>query len=328
MEVMPTISSLGHSVYPVILKTTNGSIGSINCYIINDGDSLTLIDAGIDTDLYWEEFIHVLKKNGFVVSDIDRILLTHHHEDHVGLVKRILAIKQIPVYAHVEAVHRLKMDQGFLTMRQNFLKKMYEEMNCLEEAQFRLAKLENTRVNARALAIQVDIIPLRQGDKVFDYTVMETPGHSPDSICFYDEKRKWLFSGDLLLSKSSTNAIIEPDSEGNRLKTVIQHRESLRKCASIDAELLFPGHQNVIDNHRALIETKIQKMDDKAERMISFIQGGIEKANDLAKAYYKSKYTEEFSLVMSEIVGYLDYLEESKRIIKVKKAGIWHYFLA
>jgi len=321
------ISREDHQVYPIIFPTAYESIGTINFFIINDGESLTLIDAGIDHENCWNYFNTILAEQGYNITDIDRIILTHHHADHVGLLKRILAIKNIPIYTHQLAILRLQMDADFFKMRYKFFDELYKEMDCFQDAQPRLGKLRQTLNELDEKSLMANFIPIQAGDIVCGLEVIETPGHSPDSISLFDKERKWLFTGDLVLKESSTNAIIDPDQNGVRLKSVTQQRQSLTKCAELDVLVAFPGHRTIIENHKQLIHQKIESMNRKSERMLALLANKPQTASSLAKQYYKAKYHTEFSLVMSEIIGYLDYLEEHQLVEKKKIDGVWIYSL-
>lgn len=303
-------------------------IGSINFFLLKEDHSLTLIDAGIDTVECWDFLLQEIDRLGFTVNDIDRILLTHHHEDHVGLVKRILNIKKVPIYVHREAIPRLTFDPQFLNMRYDFFQQLYCEMGCASAGESRLEKLQDTLKNCEQRKIDADFIELKQGDSIAGMRVIEMPGHSSDSIVFFDEERKWVFGGDLLLAKSSTNAIIDPDQQGNRPATLVQHVDSLKRLSSIDADIVFPGHQDLIYQHQEVVQTKLHRIYAKSEKLLSLIRSGVVNANDLAEAYYNHKYKSEFSLVISEIIGQLDLLEHEQKIEKRMMNGVWHYAVA
>ncbi|MGE7931399.1 MBL fold metallo-hydrolase [Viridibacillus arvi] len=322
---MISIKKKSRLVYPIIVPTNYGKVGTINSYILNDGDSLSLIDAGIHTEKYKDALITTLAVNGYRISDLSRILLTHHHEDHVGLVNWILQKKDIPVYAHHEAVPRLMVEQEFFVMRKNFFTELYISMGCIEEAQPRLEKLQQTIEHKNENTLQTIIRPLGEGDSILGMKVLETPGHSADSISFYDEERQWLLAGDVVLKKTTSNAIVDPDIKGNRLPTVKQHKESLKRLQQLDVEYLFAGHQEIIEDHHNVISLKLDKIQHKANRLYSFINEGTHLPKKIAQNLYGHKFNTEFSLVMSEVIGYLDYLEEEGLIEKSLQNGIWHY---
>lgn len=322
---MQSISCKERQVYPIIFPLEYGTIGSINFYIINDGESLSLIDAGIDHEGCWEFFKEALSEQGFKIEDIERIILTHHHGDHVGLLKRILQLKNMPIYAHPFAIQRLQMDANFFQKRYQFFDKLYAEMDCRQDAFPQLEKLKKTLIELEERKITANFVSLQEGDRISGLEVIATPGHSPDSISLYDDERKWLFTGDLLLKDMSTNAIIDLDQHGDRLKSISDQRHSLQKCSEIKSDFVFPGHRSIIENHKQLVKQKLESMDRKAERIVGLLKDKSQTASSIAKQYYKSKYYSEFSLVMSEIIGYLDYLEQKQLVKKEMVHDVWFY---
>ncbi|GIN92586.1 hypothetical protein J22TS1_36370 [Siminovitchia terrae] len=81
----------------------------------------------------------------------------------------------------------------------------------------------------------------------------------------------------------------------------------------------------VIENHRELIERRIVGADRKADKFLSLIDAGCSTANEVAKRYYGDTYERQFSLVMSEVIGHLDYLEGRGRVDKIHVNNTWCY---
>src|SRR5699024_1887111 len=106
-ELVMIVVTKAPVVYTIFV-TTKYSLLTFNFYLVEAAGKLLLIDAGVHTDKCWNYFQEVLTTNKLTVEDIDAIILTHHHEDHTGLVNRIREIKDIPLYAHEKAVKRLK----------------------------------------------------------------------------------------------------------------------------------------------------------------------------------------------------------------------------
>lgn len=318
------MSKEGCTVYPVMIPAKY-NLRTFNFYLVEEAGSLSLIDAGIDTDECWAALTRTLNDNGFGLQDIHQVILTHNHEDHTGLLNRIGAVKSVPVYAHKESIHRLKREAWFFSMRVEFFAQLYREMGCGAAGELQVQKLkEAVQTNAKR-RIEADIVPLDDGDTVAGLCVIETPGHSPDHIMLLDERRKWLFSGDHLLGHISSNALVEPDRQGQRIATLVQYVKSLQKCAALEVETVYPGHGAPIFQHQELVAARLRRIAEKAERMRKMIEKGIATADELARAYYKDKYTSQFSLVMSDMIGHLDYLESRHQIQKAYRNGIWHY---
>ena len=316
------ITSKASTVYPIIVPIKS-SLKSVNFYLVKNNDSITLIDAGYDNDECWEALHQVLADNGLSIYDVERIILTHHHIDHIGLVNRILKLINIPVYAHEKSLPRLKRDPSFLASRVEFYEQLYNEMGCGETSTPYIERIKKMAADPDGLIIQGEITLLP--DEVAGFNVLETPGHAIDHVVLYDSHQKWLFAGDLLLSETSPNALVEPDEQMNRMPTVVQYRESLKKCAELEADVVFPGHQSLIYNHQELIRKRLNRIDDKAMKLKTFIEQGLTTANDIAKAFYKATYENQFPLVMSEVIGHLDYLESENEIVSRLQSGVRHY---
>jgi glyoxylase-like metal-dependent hydrolase (beta-lactamase superfamily II) len=310
-------------VFPIIVPDRS-SLKSINFYLVKQENSLSLIDAGWNNEECWETLNHTLQKNGFALKDLTEIILTHHHVDHIGLVNRIVSQHPIPVYAHPTSIPRLKREKDFLEMRIEFYSKLYQEMGCGKVGEERGAYLRKAMLNNKDQTLQTNIFPITD-TQLLHFNIIEVPGHAPDQLAFFDQKEKWLFGGDLLIEHISSNALVEPDAVGNRMLTLCQHIDSLTKCLRLEVKLLFPGHGNLIESPNTLILKKLERVEKKAERLIQLMRSGVSTGSEMALSYYKNTYYEQFGLVMSEIIGHLDYMEVNGRIEKELIRGVWHY---
>ncbi|MEM1540721.1 MAG: MBL fold metallo-hydrolase [Candidatus Bathyarchaeia archaeon] len=117
--------------------------------------------------------------------------------------------------------------------------------------------LENIKLTcgAKILAhplenFEVDEI-VEEGDEIelgdLNLKILHTPGHTPGSICLYEEKTKSLFSGDTVFSDGSFG---RTDLTGGSLKEMVR---SLEKLSRIDVEVLYPGHGIPRKNARKII---------------------------------------------------------------------------
>ncbi|QCU76960.1 MBL fold metallo-hydrolase [Citricoccus sp. SGAir0253] len=70
----------------------------VNCYLLEDDDGLTLVDAGLPA--VWRELGEAIRTLGRTPRDLKALVLTHAHFDHVGVARRLVRTLGIPVYAH------------------------------------------------------------------------------------------------------------------------------------------------------------------------------------------------------------------------------------
>ncbi|MEK4426714.1 MBL fold metallo-hydrolase [Solibacillus sp. FSL K6-1523] len=313
-------------VYPIIFEMNYGQLSSINCYLYKHGSKLTLIDAGLDIPEYRNFFEAQLAAYGFQIGDIDQILLTHHHEDHIGLVNYIIQQHQIPVYAYTLALPRLYFTEEYQIQKKTFFERLYKQYGCEEVAQQRLLKMQQTMKNSNQLKIKGTITALDHHDMLDDLQVIAVPGHSPDSIMFYDQQAKWLFVGDLVMYKGTTNALIDHDDEGQLLPTVMQYKNSLELCLKYDVRTVFAGHQQVFSDLPEIIQKNLARIEYKLNRLTKKVTEGNETILQLASAIYGERINKEMTLILSEIIGYTMYAErmgEVKRV--VEKTGLHFY---
>ena len=79
-------------------------IESVNVYIVEDGDSVTLVDCGMwhpgEPDDGLSTLRHALNARGYVLDDIARIIVTHAHIDHYGMAGRLMELTGAELLMH------------------------------------------------------------------------------------------------------------------------------------------------------------------------------------------------------------------------------------
>lgn len=312
-------------MYPIMVPTPR-SLRTFNFYLLQEAGSLTLIDAGVNSEECWRAFLTTMAVNQFAIQDLDRIILTHSHQDHIGIINRITFNHDIPIYAHHESLHRLKRNSDYLKLRIQFFRELYQSMGCGDLGLQHVKKLkEAASINEHKIV--GEIVPLNDGDIVAGVQVIETVGHSPDHIALGHLHRKWLFVGDLIISHMSSSALIEPDQTGQRFPSFIQHVASLQKCLQLNMVMAFSGHGEPIHPYKELISKRLQHIYRRVNRIWQLVAAGISMPSELGFALYKDLYISDFSFVMSEIIGCLDYLEMQNKVGKKRIGQVWHYYV-
>lgn len=90
---------------------------SSNVYILRDGKSALMVDSGYGPP--YSNMLESLKKLNIKVDEIEKILLTHRHRDHINAVKQIIEEnRDVKIYVHrgdAEVVQKkLKLDRDKL----------------------------------------------------------------------------------------------------------------------------------------------------------------------------------------------------------------------
>ncbi len=156
------------------------------------------------------------------------IALTHGHVDHVAALGRLKESYEERGYSLPVAIHgsdRVYLGAGGMDIHRESL-----EFLDMDEIGF---------FGSEFPGLPKADVRLRAGDRVFnmDIVVLETPGHTPGSVCFYSEKEGILFSGDTMFF----DGMGRTDLPGGNEKKL---RESIEKAIMIlpPETRVFPGH--------------------------------------------------------------------------------------
>lgn len=185
-----------------------------NAYLV---DGTMLVDAGMDG----EAVISELEKH-IQPMNLETIILTHCHYDHSGGAGAVAAFTGAKI-----AIHR-------------------------EDAQF----LNNARASAAQMfgKSAPDILPdiFLSGGEIFgELEVIHTPGHTPGSICLYDNCSKTLFSGDTVFPEGGFG---RTDLYGGSAAQLI---ESIKKLTLLDVSVMYPGHGDIVTNANEQIKMSL-----------------------------------------------------------------------
>lgn len=178
-----------------------------NTYLIR-GTKNILVDPG-----HFHLFGYLrehLSKLSMTAENIDLVVVTHGHPDHVEAVQAffgsttLISLHPADLPFTKESALQYGAGSGVADFQPSFL---------LQEGE------------------------LKVDDAVF--RVLHTPGHSPGSICLYWAEKKALFSGDVIFQQGLGRTDL-PGGNGEQLK------QSIRRLSELDVEILLPGHGSVV----------------------------------------------------------------------------------
>lgn len=205
-----------------------------NWYLLEAGGRLTVLDAGLPGD--WRDFSSALGRLGHSPSDLDAVLITHHHPDHAGNAERLRS-SGARVLAHPADAAYLRGERRM--KRAKVVRYLWHPWYQV----YGLHLLVNGANRVPAIA-QLDEI----GDgEVLDVPgsprVIHSPGHTAGSCALLLEDRSLMFSGDALVTLDMTRGrtgpriIRGPFAEDPELAL-----DSLEALAATNAEMVLPGH--------------------------------------------------------------------------------------
>jgi glyoxylase-like metal-dependent hydrolase (beta-lactamase superfamily II) len=301
-------------------------VGDVNVHLV-EAEKLTLIDAGVKTKEAWEHFTYELAKIGYSPNDIEQVVLTHHHPDHVGMLDYFP--ETLSVYGHRYNQPWLIQDQKFFERHDKFYIELFTNLGLNEKF---LEKATNLRGPLAYSCHRELTYEVKEGDTIpglSGWKVLETPGHAQSHIALFHEENKLLLGGDLLLGHISSNPLFEPPMEGKeRPKTLLQYNESLRKIRDLELITVYPGHGEIVKEVNGLITERLHKQEKRAEAVLEMIkEKGPMTALQVCKELFPQVYKKELALTLSETLGQLDYLEEDGYIKVDRAIGPWEFFI-
>ncbi|MDR3595931.1 MBL fold metallo-hydrolase [Clostridium sp.] len=209
----------------------------VNCYLVEESDSLTLIDAALSYS--YKKIIKMADKIG---KPITRIVLTHVHDDHVGALDALKELlPNVIVYVSKRDSRLMSGDVS--------LDKGEPDMPIKGSIPKKLKTRADVLVN--------------DGDKIGSLIAISTPGHTPGSFCYLDTRNKAVIVGDTMQTRGGTavGGQVRPTFPFPAMATWNKEMtlKSVKKLMEYEPTLLAAGHGNMIKEpkeamNRAIIE--------------------------------------------------------------------------
>jgi glyoxylase-like metal-dependent hydrolase (beta-lactamase superfamily II) len=305
-------------------------VGRVNTYLIED-DPLTLIDTGPNSGKALDELEQALAARGRRIEDLERIVVTHQHIDHLGLVG-ILARRS-----------------GAEVCALDLLAPVLEEFAAEAERNDELAE-----ALMRRHGIPPDIVvvlrslsrafrgwggsahvttPLHDGG-FLDFAdrrlqVLHRPGHSPSDTVFWDSGRRILIAADHLIRHISSNPLISRplggksgDPAGGRPRALAIYLRSLRETREMPAAIVLSGHGKPIKDHVKLIDERFALHEKRLTRISALIAERPRTAYAIAQALWGNVAVTQAYLTLSEVLGHVDLLLERGEVREREVGGV------
>ena len=207
----------------------------INCYLIEEGGRLTLLDAGLPG--YWKYLLSELEAMGRRLEDIDAVLVTHSHPDHFGFAERVRSTAGAKVYAH-----RLEIP----TLTGNVAGKPPPFFSQGIKP-FLYRYMAHAMGNGVMKRVPIAVINEFADGEVVDVPgkprVVHTPGHTAGQCALHLQDRSILMSGDALVTYELLTFKPGPNIPANFVnEDSALTFESLARLENLEAKTVLPGH--------------------------------------------------------------------------------------
>ncbi len=316
----------------VLRIPTPFAVGRVNAYLIED-EPLTLVDSGPNSGRALDELHHQLAEHGHSIDDIELIVLTHQHMDHLGLVD-IIASHSGAEVAALDKLSGFVEDFSAAAARDDEFATAVMLRNGIPEDVVQALRQVSSAFRAWGGKAKVTR-PLSDGDLLKfgnrELRVLHRPGHSPSDTVFWDERRQILIAADHLIKHISSNPLIsrplgnEEVSPRERPQALVTYLESLRKTREMPAEIVLSGHGEPITDHVALIDERFDMHRRRADKIHGLIAERPRTGYELAQALFGDIAVTQAYLTLSEVLGHVDLLLNEGRVREVERDGVAYF---
>ncbi|GAC1550997.1 MAG: MBL fold metallo-hydrolase [Myxococcales bacterium] len=328
------LARLGVQRIPVPLPFVEAG-GPANVYLIeDDGGGLALFDAGLGSPPGAAALRGGFARLGRSIGEVRRIFVSHGHVDHFGFARTAQEESGAPVFCHAR-------DRDKLTFRDHAPERLDQFAVYLARLGAPPDVLDGVR--AEALAIRRHARPLEQVEEIregarltfarFEAEVLHLPGHTPGLVGLWDAQHKVLFSDDHLLERVSPNPLLDleegPGPDGRpRHRALREYLRSSARVRALPVELVAPGHNEPFSGHREVIDRLLGFYEKRQARIRELLSPGPLTAVALAPLVFPRAKANQLHLVLSEVVGNLEVLEDKGEVVRTEERGRWLFAAA
>lgn len=301
------------------------AVGRVNAYLIDD-DPVTLVDAGPNSGTSFDALTRGLEALGRRLEQIELVILSHQHIDHLGLVGLVAARSGAEVAAIDHAV----------PIVERFAEEMQADDEFAGETMLRhgippdvVGALQSVSRAFRAWGAPAKVTRvLRDGDRIDlrdrRLRVHWRPGHSPTDTVFEDADRRMAIAADHLLGHISSNPLITRPRDGSsrRPQALVAYLDSLARTRDMELDLVLPGHGDPVTDHRALIDSRFELHSRRADKLHRLICERPRTAYELAQALWGNIAVTQAYLTLSEVLGHTDLLLNDGRVHEIDSDGV------
>jgi glyoxylase-like metal-dependent hydrolase (beta-lactamase superfamily II) len=292
--------------------------------------SKTLIDTGVPTEMAYNGLSEQLSEFGLKPQSIERVILTHLHNDHIGLVEDLREYGA-EVWAGAAAKER---QEQMIREWENLYENTLKELDLFGGKEYK----HNITSNRYVFRSDVRPIPIdryiQDGEKVrlgdLELEAIWTPGHSYEHICLLNQAQRILFSGDHILPKITSHIALYSYRHHDPLD---EYMTSLAKVENLDVDTVLPGHEWVFHDLKDRVQQLYRHHRNRLDEMKATLEDGSQTVYNVAgKIHWESKPWAEMSfwtkrMAATETYAHLVYLRNRGEIKEELRDGTWYFSL-
>ena len=296
--------------------------GHVACYLV-DGPEPILVDAAAPGKT--DALRNALGAYGCSIGDIEHLVVTHPHIDHVGEVPTIVENADPTVYAPIGVEARARSRDSLETrVRRNCRAAGFSD-DCLETVAGQAVDLLDR--NLGLLSPDSVDVWLEPGESVpighLEFEGVHLPGHQADHLSYLTEIAgdRTLLAGDMGIEPFRPIVLHDRLDDGYRDAFGAFYR-ALDRMAELDVGPVYPGHGPVHDDLPGAVARDRASLDHRLDQVAELVDDGHATAAGVAKTLAGG---DESQYLVPEAMGALAHLERSGRIRSELRDGTRRY---
>jgi len=279
-------------------------VGPINIYLIVE-DPITLVDTGPKTDEALAALRDQLGKLGFKLADIQRVILTHTHEDHCGLAGQIQRESGARVHVHeweyknISEHRRTRADRDLL--RRTGVSA--EELDTMAGRYELIHRFADAVEDVEAFRDEHEFVFAGGALRV-----VHTPGHTPGSCCLLRESNRLLLAGDTILKTITPNPVLnaDPIAPARRFPSLGEYLVSLARIRGLAPTLIKTSHGDDVTDYEEHFHRLVKHIQERLAKVIRLVPKEGITAWEMSKLLFPHVENINRFLAVSESVANLD----------------------
>lgn len=298
----------------------------VNSYILQANGEVTLVDPGPRTNESIAAWEKILGELAIQAQEITSIVVTHHHPDHYGLSGYLQSLSGAKVYMSRRAYEEAKLMWGKGQRINEELASLFHQHGMPDTWLIQLPS------HLDSFVPQVEPQPeptfvgdgdiLRLGAR--SWQAVETAGHAPGHLSFYEAEQGIILCGDAVLPQISPNISLLPHSDPSPLYSFLQ---SLDKLKELRVQLALPGHRNPFTGFAERIDRLKLHHEERLDRIEELVGKREQNGFELCTALFGTDLgIHQMRFAMAETLAHLFELVRRGRLDTICRQSRIHYY--
>ena len=321
---MDHIESLGFGIWRLTLPLPFTAPKSVNTYLFEGVDGLTMLDCGVDTDDGYRTILRGLEHIGATTADLHRLIGSHLHVDHVAIAKRLVEETGVEWVMHESTPSEVRWYNNWEGRRDRLsgiVAANGAPGDIVErfQAGFSQPDWYSTAIDPTHPVVDGDRIPLGD-DRHLE--VLYTPGHQPNHITLIDSRSGLVFSGDHILPGISPFVPYDGDEHDH----LGDYLDSIERIELLDPGVVLPAHGPAIERGRARARQIGLHHERRLGAITQELKWGPKTAWEVMEAVFRPNLNHlEQRLAIQETLAHLEYLHRRSTIERLFEDGTFWY---